>query len=189
MSSKILSSPFRASVYHPAQQLLHPHPRNLPRRAQSPLVCTHTRMAPFTLFIAPVACATPEPAPRRTCTRRALLHALPALPLALRAVAAAADGEAPSATTDARGRVTGDVTLADFSQMLERGEVQGVWFYGSMNDYCAFETKDGRFLHVGQGYPVESPRSPESPLQIAAKVRNCGVPYWLQPVDRAFLRR
>lgn len=70
--------------------------------------------------------------------------------------------------------------LAEFVQMQERGEVQGAWFCGSMNDYCALETKDGRFLRVGPGYPVEDAQSPESALQIAAKLRmRAGCSQWI----------
>lgn len=90
---------------------------------------------------------------------------------------------------DAMGKASGEETLAEFTRRLENGDVRFVWFYGSFLDTCVFLDGTGSYRRVGEGYPTESPRSPESPKQVVAKVREWGVPYYLgSPVDRRFLR-
>lgn len=144
-------------------------------------------------FVAtPTATARTASSPTSKCTRRSLLLALPSLAVSaalLPRVLPARAAEEPSAATDARGQVSGDVSLASFAQQLEAGRVSALWFYGPFAEYCAFQTKDGKFFHITEGYPAESPRSPESPLQIAARARENGVPYFLIPIEKSFLRK
>lgn len=71
-----------------------------------------------------------------------------------------------------RSSVKGDVSFADFVDSMRRGEVKRVWFFGTFKEYCCFEASDGVLRHVADGYPVESSRSPESPLHVMAKVRD-----------------
>lgn len=128
----------------------------------------------------------------KKCSRRSVLLALPSLALSAALLPhpqSACAAEELSAATDARGQVSGDSTLASFTQQLDGGRVSAVWFYGGFAEYCAFLTKDGKFLHIGEGYPAENPRSPESPLQIAARARENGVPYFMVPIDKSFLRK
>jgi hypothetical protein len=57
--------------------------------------------------------------------------------------------------------------------MVDRGEVSRVWFFGATNETCLFATGvDGDVRRVGEGYPVETSGSPESPLAVAAYVRD-----------------
>lgn len=63
------------------------------------------------------------------------------------------------------------VSLTDFVKLLSAGDVKRAWFFGTFYDTCFFETVSNKIGSVVEGMPVESPKSPESPLQIAAKVR------------------
>lgn len=134
--------------------------------------------------------ASTQPSTRATCTRRSLLRGAAAL-LAARPIQRllAEDANALSAM-DARGKSAGTAPLAEFARLLEGGDVRYVWFYGSFLDTCVFLDKSGAYRTIGEGYPVERARSTESPKQIIAKVREWGVPYYIDsPVDRRFLRK
>lgn len=111
------------------------------------------------------------------CNRRAILSAatLVALsPLSALAMDVLGVGDAIPAEQfeTVKATVSGDTSFNDFVTKLEGGQVKKVWFFGIFNEYCCFEATDGKVLHIGEGYPRESPRTPESPLQVMAKVRN-----------------
>lgn len=63
-------------------------------------------------------------------------------------------------------------SLSTFVGAAESGSVSRVWFFGNRLQECFYQTRDGDILHIGEGYPVEAARSPESPLHVVARVRN-----------------
>lgn len=141
-------------------------------------------------FVAPIAnaAAAGRGADSAKCGRRAVLR-LGLLAATAAHLPARVSAEGNLSSVDARAKVTGEATLAQFVALLERGDVKGAWFYGSFADYCCFVDKDGVFRHIGEGYPVESSRSPESPRHVMARLRETGVPYYVAPpIDRRFLR-
>lgn len=94
--------------------------------------------------------------------------------------------------------VDGDISLADlYTRLAEEPEsVARLDFYGIQGSVCvvtlaptaAAGARPGARLWVRAGYPVESPRSPESPLAVQGKARNAGVPYGVQTPTK-FLRK
>lgn len=94
--------------------------------------------------------------------------------------------------------VDGDISLADlYTRLAEEPEtVERLDFYGIQGSVCvvtlapaaATGSHPGARLWVRAGYPVESPRSPESPLAVQGKARNAGVPYAVQTPTK-FLRK
>ncbi|GAB0490292.1 hypothetical protein MMPV_001524 [Pyropia vietnamensis] len=94
--------------------------------------------------------------------------------------------------------VDGDISLADLYTLLaeEPESVVRLDFYGAQASVCvvtlaptaAADARPGARLWVRAGYPVESPRSPESPLAVQGKARNAGVPYGVQ-MPTKFLRK
>lgn len=94
--------------------------------------------------------------------------------------------------------VDGDISLAElYTRLAEEPEtVERLDFYGIQGSVCvvtlapasAAGSHPGARLWVRAGYPVESPRSPESPLAVQGKARNAGVPYAVQTPTK-FLRK
>lgn len=146
-------------------------------------------------FCAPCATVAPTHGNHRVCTRRAAVAALALLmlPRVSKALAVDAFGIGDAVGSEEfeglRGRVKGDVSLAEFVRRLESGAVTRVWFFGVMNEFAAFQGADGVVFHIGEGYPVESARSPQSPLQVMARVRDHKVPYTVAPVSGRYLKR
>jgi hypothetical protein len=132
--------------------------------------------------------------------RRAVLHAAAlsvlgvlahAVPVDASDIPTADDGVAPRVPAPARARADAEpggdeqhelaeraaaqpaVSLAAFYAMVDRGDVSRVWFFGTTNETCLFATGlDGEIRKVGEGYPVETSGSPESPLAVVAYVRD-----------------
>lgn len=73
---------------------------------------------------------------------------------------------------DIESVVSDTVTLDAFITDLNKGSVRQVWFFGFQNQNCFYSRSDGSIIQIGEGYPKESARSSESPLQIMAQVRN-----------------
>lgn len=94
--------------------------------------------------------------------------------------------------------VDGDISLAElYTRLAEEPEtVERLDFYGIQGSVCvvtlapaaAAGARPGARLWVRAGYPIESPRSPESPLAVQGKARNAGVPYGVQTPTK-FLRK
>lgn len=130
-------------------------------------------------FIAPTCSHAAAHAPRTSvCSRRKAVQRLSALCLLPLSPALAA---APQSGADAiganeidaiRARVKSDASLEQFAFALQRGDVRRAWFFGAKNEYCCYEDGNGNVAHIGEGYPVESASTQESPLHIMAKLRD-----------------
>lgn len=154
----------------------------------------------------------PSPAAATPIPRRSALGYLTAAALVIAtrpvpATAAASSGDVDLATAfgaaaAAAGTpldpVDGDISLADlYTRFAEAPEtVARLDFYGIQGSVCVVTlapaavagARPGARLWVRAGYPVESPRSPESPLAVQGKARNAGVPYAVQTPTK-FLRK
>jgi len=92
--------------------------------------------------------------------------------------------------------VDGAVSLADlYARLIDAPEtVARMDFYGTLASVCVVTLAPtggdgtGRRLWVRAGYPVESPRSPISPLSVQAKARDSGIPFSMQ-TPTSFLRK
>lgn len=154
----------------------------------------------------------PSPAAATPIPRRSALGYLTAAALVIAtrpvpATAAASSGDVDLATAfgaaaAAAGTpldpVDGDISLADlYTRFAEAPEtVARLDFYGIQGSVCVVTlapaavagARPGARLWVRAGYPVENPRSPESPLAVQGKARNAGVPYAVQTPTK-FLRK
>lgn len=68
--------------------------------------------------------------------------------------------------------VRDSTSLDTFVTDLKERSIKQVWFFGHQNQNCFYERKDGSILRVTEGFPKEAPGSPESPLQLMARVRD-----------------
>jgi hypothetical protein len=169
-----------------------------------PRALTSARTAVPVLLAAPpppAASATSRVHGRRAVLRAAALSTLGALigsahaadgdaktdsPSSGSGAGAGLDDEQSKLTARASARPT--VSLAAFYTMVDRGEVSRVWFIGAANETCLFTTTaagDDDVRRVGEGYPVETSSTQESPLAVAAYLRDRYVwPSYLADTER-----
>eukprot|EP00640_Fibrocapsa_japonica_P002702 CAMPEP_0113939752 /NCGR_PEP_ID=MMETSP1339-20121228/6018_1 /TAXON_ID=94617 /ORGANISM="Fibrocapsa japonica" /LENGTH=257 /DNA_ID=CAMNT_0000943359 /DNA_START=144 /DNA_END=917 /DNA_ORIENTATION=+ /assembly_acc=CAM_ASM_000762 len=74
----------------------------------------------------------------------------------------------------------GEITYAKFISLLQERGIARVTFLGAAGNAAIAELADGSKVNIGEGYPQENPINPESPLKVAAKLRDYGVPYSYQ---------
>lgn len=134
------------------------------------------------------ASASPQRTPSLSLSRRSLLALALAIPLpALAGIQTTmSDGgyASPSDAASLASRAGGaEVDMPTFRAMLQRKEITRVWFFGVVNDRCFFEDKAGKVAKIGDGYPLETSGSPESPLWVMAQVRDHNVPYTMSPIE------
>lgn len=118
----------------------------------------------------------------RVCSRRSFVARAAAAGVSCILAASGATAMAEADVAAADGNMTqaqlqelamGDAaSLATFVDAAESGRVERVWFFGNRLQVCFYRTRDGDVLQIGDGYPVEAARSPESPLHIVARIRN-----------------
>eukprot|EP00752_Nemacystus_decipiens_P004308 g3937.t1 len=78
------------------------------------------------------------------------------------------------------GEVDKEVSFEDFQRALLRGDVTKCEFFGSNFDKAVIVFKDGTRALIGEGYPEERAFSDDSPMKVAALLRNAGVPFTTQ---------
>lgn len=130
-------------------------------------------------FVFPYACSIPQQKCNSTCTRRnflasvAMLTISTALPTFANENANPIDLSETEPTLEHLQNVAKEsVDLSTFINAAEAGKVSRVWFFGSRSQLCFYQTSEGDVNQIGDGYPIEASRSPESPLHVIARVRN-----------------
>lgn len=70
------------------------------------------------------------------------------------------------------GVASKSVSFETFVGDIEAKSIKQVFFFGNQNQTCFYERPDGSVLRVTDGFPVEDPRSSQSPFWVMAKIRD-----------------
>lgn len=81
------------------------------------------------------------------------------------------------------------VSFDTFVREIEAKSIKQVFFFGNQNQTCFYERPDGSVLRVSDGFPIEDPRTPQSPFWVMAKVRDLNIPFSVHPISMSYLRR